>query len=436
MRRVALLAALLVSAAPVAAQTPPKAPVATAVTKAADRDVARIRASAGFKAALASLDAGHDAFVEEIVELTEIPAPPFKEAVRAKAVAEKFRAIGLKDVTIDAEGNVLGLRPGSDPALPMVAIAAHLDTVFPEGTPIKVRREGTKLFAPGVGDDTRGVAALLAYARALDAGKITTRAPILFVADVGEEGRGDLRGVRYLFTKGAMKDRIGAFISVDGGGDSRVTHAGVGSKRYHVVFKGPGGHSYGAFGIVNPMAAMSSAVSELYKIELPASPRTTYAASVTGGGTSVNAIPDEVFIDIDMRSESAAALADLEKRFLGIVQASVAGENSARSTRFGAISADPQVIGDRPAGATPDNAALVQSTAAAIRAFGLTPGFGASSTDANLPMSLGIPAITVGSGGGGGRGHSLDEWIDVAKPESLRGLSVGLLTLIAAAGAN
>lgn len=424
MARLALLAALLAAtaAAPLAAQTP-------------DADVARIRASAGFKAALARLDAGHDAFVEEIVELTEIPAPPFKEEARARAMAEKFRAAGLKDVTIDAEGNVLGLRPGTDPKAKLVAIAAHLDTVFPEGTPIKVTREGTRLAAPGVGDDTRGLAALLAYVRALDAGKVATRAPILFVADVGEEGRGDLRGVRYLFTKGPMKDRIGAFISVDGSGMAHVTTGGVGSKRYRVTFKGPGGHSYGAFGIVNPMAAMAGAITDLYKIDLPAKPRTTYSASVVGGGTSVNAIPDRAYVDVDMRSESAESLAALEKRFLTIVADAVTAENAARSTREGKVSAEPEVIGDRPAGSTPADAALVKSTAAAVRAFGYTPAFGAGSTDANLPMSLGIPAVTIGSGGSGGRGHSVDEWIDVARPESVRGLQAGLLALVAAAGA-
>ena len=416
--RVLVLAALI-AATPAAAQT---------------SDVARIRASAPFKAAVADLDHGHDRFVAEIVEITEIPAPPFKEAERAKAMAEKFRAVGLQDVTIDAEGNVLGLRPGGDPGAKLVVISAHLDTVFPEGTDVKVKREGTRLAAPGVGDDSRGLAALLAYARALDAGGVGTRAPILFVADVGEEGRGDLRGVRYLFTNGPMKGRIGSFFSVDGSGAARVTRAGVGSKRYRVTFKGPGGHSYGAFGIVNPMAAMAGAVSELYRIKLPPSPRTTYSASVTGGGTSVNAIPDEVFVDVDMRSESAAALAALEKRFLGIVKAAVDAENAARSTRVGKVTAEPEVIGDRPAGATPAGDPLVKTTAAAVQAFGYTPEFEASSTDANLPMSLGIPAVTIGSGGSGGRAHAPDEWIDVAKPESVRGLSVGLLALIGAAG--
>ncbi len=417
-----LAAAVLLTASPAAAQT--------------DAAVTRLNASATYRAAVADLDAGHDRFVQELIALTEIPAPPFKEAERAKVYADKFRAIGLSEVTIDAEGNVTGIRPGTDPRAKLVAMTAHLDTVFPEGTPIKVKREGTRLSAPGIGDDTRGLAALLAYVRALDAGKVRTRHPILFVGTVGEEGRGDLRGVRHLFTKSAHKDRIAAFFSVDGSGADRVTHGGVGSKRYHVLFKGPGGHSYGAFGIVNPMAAMSGAVSELYKITLPAKPKTTYAASVTGGGTSVNAIPNEVFMDFDMRSEDPAALADLERRFLGIVAGSVAAENAARSTRVGSISADPQTVGDRPAGSTPRDAALVRQTAAALTARGFTPSFESSSTDANIPMSLGIPAVTIGAGGTGGRAHALDEWIDVEKGESVKGLSAGLLALMAAAGAQ
>lgn len=401
-----------------------------------DPAIDRVKASAAFRAATADMNRGFDRMVAEIVELTEIPAPPFKEAARAKVYADKFRAIGLRDVTIDAEGNVIGVRPGSDPRAKAVAISAHLDTVFPEGTAVKVRREGTRLHAPGVGDDTRGLATLLAYARALDAAKVRTRAPILFLGTVGEEGRGDLRGVRYLFTKGVWKDRIGAFFSVDGSDPSRVTHGGVGSKRYRVTFKGPGGHSYGAFGIVNPAAAMADAVGELYKIPLPAKPRTTYAASVIGGGSSVNAIPDAVFVDVDMRSEDAAALATLEKRFLAIVDRAVAAENAARSTRFGAASATPEVIGDRPAGATAATAPFVRTTAAAVAAMGFTPALNASSTDANIPMSLGIPAVTIGAGGEAGRAHALDEWIDVSKPESLRGASVGLLALMAAAGAE
>jgi acetylornithine deacetylase/succinyl-diaminopimelate desuccinylase-like protein len=416
-------ATLFLSATAIAA--PPATP--------AERTVAAIADSAAFAKARATLDAQHDQFVAEIIKLTEIPAPPFKEAARATAYVEMYRALGLHDVAIDPEGNVTGLRPGSDPKAPLIVMSAHLDTVFPEGTIVTVRREGTKLHAPGIGDDTRGLSTLLAYIRALDAAGIRTRHSILFVGTVGEEGRGDLRGVRYLLTKGPYKDRIGAFFSIDGSDPNRVTHGAVGSKRYHVVFTGPGGHSYGAFGIVNPMAAMAQAVTDLYKISLPATPRTTYAASVTGGGTSVNAIPSEVFMDFDMRSEDPAALADLEKRFLAILKAAADGENKARSSDVGRVTVDPQPIGDRPAGSTPRDAMLVQTMAAAIKALGYVPDYNASSTDSNIAMSIGIPAVTIGSGGLADRSHSLSEWIDVAKPESLRGMTVGMLALLAAA---
>ncbi|OYY91766.1 MAG: peptidase M20 [Sphingomonas sp. 28-66-16] len=397
-------------------------------------DPRAIAAAAPFRLAQASLDQGHDHFIDEIVELTQIPSPPFKEARRAAAFAAKFRSLGLRDVTIDPEGNVLGIRPGTDPKAPFIVFSAHLDTVFPEGTDVTVRRDGTTLRAPGIGDDTRSLAVLLAYVRALDAAKISTRHPILFVGTVGEEGQGDLRGVRYLFTKGSYKDRIAAFYSMDGANPARVTLGGVGSKRYRVTFKGPGGHSYGAFGIVNPMAAMAATVSGLYAIPVPTNPKTTYAASVTGGGTSVNSIPAEIFLEVDMRSEQAAALATLDHAFVAVVDRAVAAENAARSTRVGKISAELKLIGERPAGSTAANSTIVTTTAAAARTMGYTPDYESSSTDANIAMSLGIPAITIGSGGTAARAHSLDEHIDVAKPESLRGMSVGLLSLLAMAG--
>ena len=397
-------------------------------------DARSILASAPFKAAQAKLDSDFDRFVAELIALTEIPAPPFKEAKRAEAYVAHFRSLGLQDVTTDPEGNVLGLRPGTDPDARLIVVSAHLDTVFPEGTPVTVRRNGTQLHAPGIGDDTRGLATMLAYIRALDAAKIRTRHPILFVGTVGEEGAGDLRGVRYLFTKGAHKDRIAGFFSIDGSNAARVTSRAVGSKRYHVTFKGPGGHSYGAFGIVNPMSAMATAISELYKVELPANPKTTYSASITGGGTSVNAIPSESFVDIDLRSEDKAALADIDKRFLAIVQAATDAENAARSTRVGKVTYDIKLIGERPAGATPDDAPIVKATTEAIEAMGFTPEFFASSTDSNIAMSLDIPAVTIGYGGIGERSHSLDEFVDVAKPESLRGMTVGLLAILGTAG--
>lgn len=418
-----LIAALLLSStAAWAAPADPQSKAVEALTR-----------SAAWTTATDALARDHDRMVADIVTLTQIPAPPFKEAARAKAYAQMFRDHGLTDVEIDAEGNVLGLRKGSGKG-PLVVFAAHLDTVFPEGVDVTVKREGTRLSAPGIGDDTRSLAVLLAYLRALDAASIRTRSDILFVGNVGEEGPGDLRGVRYLFTKGKYQGRIGAFFSMDGTDASRAVTGGVGSKRYRVTFKGPGGHSYGAFGLVNPMTAMAKAVTGLYEIVPPAEPRTTYSASVTGGGTSVNSIPNEVWTEFDMRSEDAGELAKLETRFKAVVDAAVEAENKARSTRFGAVSAHYTLIGDRPAGHTPAEAAIVHATAAAIRAQGFSPEFEFSSTDANLPMNLGIPAVTIGSGGSGGRAHALDEWIDVEPQASLRGMKVGLAALLAVAG--
>lgn len=415
--------------APVAAGAQSRAP--------ADRTIAGLRATTGWKQVSAALDRDHDRFVEEIVELTQIPAPPFGEARRGAVVREKFAAIGLTDIETDAVGNIIAVRRGTGPAGgKLVVISAHLDTVFPKGTDLTVKREGTKLSAPGIGDDTRGVAALLAYARALDAAKVRTKHDIVFLASVGEEGPGDLRGVRHFFTRGSYKDRASAFFSLDGLNPARIVNGAVGSKRYRVTFKGPGGHSFGAFGLVNPMAAMAKTVTDLYEIVPPVHPKTTYAAAVTGGGTSVNSIPDSVFMEFDMRSESAIELDALEKQLLAIIDKAVAGENAARSTREGMVSADRKQIGDRPAGATPADAPIALLTAAAIRSQGFTPEFSASSTDANIPMSLGIPALTLGSGGKGGRAHAPDEYIDVEKGESVKGLAVGLLALMAVAEAQ
>lgn len=416
MMKVSWLAALLLAGASV------QAPAA---------EVRQVVSSKSYKAAVAELDREHGRIVDEIVKLTEIPAPPFKEKARGTAYAEMMREAGLADVEMDPEGNVTGLWRGTGPAgAPMIVIAAHLDTVFPENTPVKVRREGTKLHAPGIGDDTRSLAVLLGYVRAMKAAGVRTGKDILFVGNVGEEGPGDLRGVRYLFTKGRYKDRIAAFFSMDGTDGSRIVNGGVGSKRYRVTFKGPGGHSYGAFGLVNPMTAMSQSVVDLYKIETPKTPKTTYSASVTGGGTSVNSIPDKVFMEFDMRSVSADELAKLDQRFQSVVKSAVDSENHARSTREGQVRADMKVIGERPAGGTPASSEIVRVAQQAIQANGLKPELGSSSTDANMPMSLGIPAITIGSGGSGGRAHSLDEWIDVEKGASLKGMLPGLTMLL------
>ena len=399
----------------------------------AESMIRQIMASDAYRAAVATLATEHDRTVEDIIALTQIAAPSFQEETRARAFLAMAETHGLKNLQIDAEGNVTGLRPGIGNG-PLICVAAHLDTVFPAGTDLTVRRDGTRLYAPGVGDDTRSLAVLLAWLRAMDAAGVQTRADVLFVGDVGEEGPGDLRGMRHLFQKGPYKDRISAFITVDSPDMDRIAVGGVGSKRYRVTFNGPGGHSYGAFGLVNPMFAMADAIARLGRIEVPASPKTTYSASITGGGTSINSIPNSAWTEFDLRSEAPDELTKLEATFLNLIGKSVDAENAARATQAGPITAEIQKIGDRPAGYTDEASELVQFAHAAISAHGFTPGFEFSSTDANIPMSLGIPAIKIGSGGTGGRGHSLEEWIDVAPEPSVRGMAAGLATLLAVAG--
>jgi len=403
------------------------------VTPAKEAAVAAVMASPAYQTALATLAAQHDRTVADIVTLTEIAAPPFAEATRASAYLEMLRAHGLAEVEQDDAGNVMGLRRGTGGG-PLVVVAAHLDTVFPAGTDVSVRREGTKLFAPGVGDDSRSLAVLLAYIRALDAAAIRTHSDILFVGDVGEEGLGDLRGMRYLFGTGRYKDRIAAFITVDSPDMDAVAVGGIGSKRYRVTFHGPGGHSFGAFGLVNPMVAMAQTVLELSRTTVPADPKTTYCASVVGGGTSVNSIPNDVWLEVDLRSKVPFQLDRLEKRFLRIVDDAVQAENHARSVREGPVTAEPVLIGNRPAGATDPASEVVRYATDAIAAHGFAPHLSFSSTDANIAMSLGIPAVKIGSGGTGGRGHSLEEWIDVEAESSLRGMAAGLTAVLAIAG--
>jgi acetylornithine deacetylase/succinyl-diaminopimelate desuccinylase-like protein len=406
--------------------------VLAAPAAAQDAPVKALVDSQAFKTATAFIEKDEPRFVKELIELTEIPAPPFKEERRAKAYLEMLRQTGLTDVEMDDEGNVMGLRRGTGGG-DLVAVVAHIDTVFPEGTDVKVKREGTRLMAPGVGDNTRGIALMLAVIRAMDAGKSQTTNDILFVGNVGEEGEGDLRGVKFLLQKGKYKDRIKQFIAIDGGDQGNITRGGVGSRRYRVTFKGPGGHSYGAFGLVNPAFAMGNSIAKFAQIKVPQKPKTTFNVGSVTGGTSVNSIPFEVSMDIDMRSEACAELKTLEQQFLAVLKSAVDEENKARSTREGPITADPKLIGDRPCGETPMNAPLVQTTTAVIKAFGLTPSYGVSSTDSNMPMNLGIPAVTIGRGPGG-RAHALDEWTTVEPKGNVRSIQVATAIILSVAG--
>ena len=395
--------------------------------------ITRLRDMEAYQGALRRLDEEYDRFVEELVQLTEIPAPPFGEEVRASTYMAMLRDAGLTNVEMDQIGNVMGLRPGTGEA-PLLAVAAHLDTVFPEGTEVEVRREGNRLRAPGIGDDTAGLATLLAVARVLNETDLETESDLLFIGNVGEEGPGDLRGVKHLFRDGKYKDQIGGFISVESGGQSTITTGALGSLRYRVTFKGPGGHSYGAFGLVSPAYAMGNAIRKVSAISVPDTPKTTFNIGIVEGGTSVNSIPFETSMVVDMRSESRDELEKLVETFLDLVHEAVEEENATRSISEGQIELEMTLVGDRPSGQTSESATIVKFAVAAFEAFGIRPTFRISSTDSNVPISLGIPAITIGRGGLGGRSHSLDEWVDIEREPTVRGMQVVMTTILAIAG--
>lgn len=375
-------------------------------------------------------------FVNELIFLTEIPAPPFKEQVRAEAYAKLLRDAGLEGVEIDAEGNAMGLWRGKGGG-PLLAVAAHLDTVFPEGTDVKVKRNGTRLMAPGIGDDTRACAFLLAAVRAMREARVETASDILFIGNVGEEGQGDLRGMRYLFGKSPWKDKIKRFISVDGRSNDSITNGALGSKRYRVTFKGPGGHSWGAFGQVSPSFALGNAIAKFSKVVVPKQPKVSFNVGVVSGGTSVNSIPFEVTMEVDMRSTSQEELAKIDAQFLKIVEEAVAEENATRQTTFGRITADVKMIGERPSGITSPDTPVLRQVLATMRSFEKVPIWETSSTDANIPISLGIPAFAMASQSAtkGGRSHSLDEWTDVEKTTAVKDFALALALIVSVADA-
>jgi acetylornithine deacetylase/succinyl-diaminopimelate desuccinylase-like protein len=343
--------------------------------------------------------------------ICEIPAPPFKETARAAEFRRRLRALGLRP-RVDAVGNVIAIRPGTGKG-PTIVLAGHLDTVFPEGTDVRVRVENGRLKAPGIADNCRGLAVVLAVARAYQRAGPRHDARIIFVGNVGEEGPGDLRGVRHLFEK-ELKGEIDYFIAVDGAGHGMVTRA-VGSIRYRVTYKGPGGHSYGAFGIPNPIHALGRAIAAISDIQVPASPKTTFNVGVINGGTSVNSIAFEAAMDVDMRSESADALRALDLLVRRSLKDALEAENdrwgSDRATRA-RLTMVIDTIGIRPTGAQSDSARIVQVALEAAHTLGFDPAPGASSTDANVPISLGVPGISLDGGGREAGSHSLNEWYE------------------------
>ncbi|WOJ94393.1 M20/M25/M40 family metallo-hydrolase [Congregibacter variabilis] len=368
---------------------------------------------------------------KELIELTEIPAPPFKEDVRAAHFAKMLKEAGIKDVQIDGAGNVIGRRPGKTGSK-VVAYAAHLDTVFPEGTDVTVKFDGEKMRAPGIGDNTRGLVTVLEVIGALQSANIETDADLLFIGNVGEEGLGDLRGVKYLFREGAEK--IDTFIAVDGGSAERLVYGGVGSHRYRVTFKGPGGHSWGAFGLANPQHALGRAIA-LFDENAPSvtsvGEKTSYNVGRIGGGTSINSIPFEAWMEIDMRSGSQAKLDDIDAVLQSAIATALQQENDGRLDGP-PLTVDIDRVGTRPAAKGNVDSALVQRAMAASQALGVTPSLQISSTDSNLPISKGIPAVTMSRGGKSGEAHSLHEWWQPV--DAHLGPQIGILTILAEAG--
>lgn len=392
-----------------------------AIAKPKPTKLDKFLTSSEMKIAKQKIESDFERIIADTIILTEIPAPPFGEKNRALYFMDQLKAHGLSDVEIDDEGNVMGLRKGNGGG-PLLVVAAHLDTVFPIETNVKVRKENNRLYAPGIGDDTVSLSIMLGIIRAMDAAKLTTKGDILFVGDVGEEGPGNLRGTRFLFNKGKYKDRIKNFISLEPGIAGEVVNQGIGSKRYKVEFMGPGGHSYGDFGIVNPAYALADAITRFSKYPEPLKDNTVFNVGILSGGTSVNSIPFNVSMSVDMRSASDIELNKISDYFLAQLPLAAKLENETRSIARGTISYKTTTIGERPSGKTNLESPLTKLTQEVYAKMGLKFSTHASSTDSNVPMSLGIDALTLGSGIGGDGAHSLNEYIEIDKPNNINSI--------------
>ncbi|MGC1516174.1 MAG: M20/M25/M40 family metallo-hydrolase [Maribacter sp.] len=378
------------------------------IDKKIEKQLDKLMKDTTIKSAFSHIDRLEEETMKTLIELTEIEAPPFKEADRGAAFKKMFEEAGADEVWVDEVGNVIAVAKGTEGGK-IVALDAHLDTVFPEGTTVMVQRKGDTLYAPGIGDDTRGLAMVLAVFKAMKRQQIKTKADVWFVGSVGEEGLGDLRGVKHLFREGAPN--IDAWISIDGGEIGRVNNAGLGSTRYKAVFTGKGGHSWGAFGLANPHHALGYAIAEFTenaKKYTNEGPKTSFNIGRIGGGTSVNSIPFESWMEVDMRSVDKNRLVAIDSIFKSSMQTAL--------NRYNATGVDDEIalelvkIGNRPSGELSTDTPLVQRAMGITQMFGYEPSLTRGSTNSNIPISMGIPAVTIGRGGIGGGAHSLDEW--------------------------
>jgi tripeptide aminopeptidase len=404
--------------------------MSTLITSPA-QTINELLATAAVRSAFQFFEANAETITAQQIAISSIPAPPFSERERAEYLAAKFQQLGLDEVAIDREGNCIGLRKGNS-LEPMLAVSAHLDTVFPAGTDVTVRGANGKLFGPGIADDACGLVALLTLAESLKSVNAGTEGSILFVGTVGEEGEGNLRGVRYLFTESPWAKRISSFISFDGPGADRIINHALGSRRYRLSVAGTGGHSWTDFGVPNPVHAVGRAIARLVAYPAPREPRTTFNVGRIEGGTSVNAIPSYAAMDLDLRSSSEVELQRLDAFFRRAIREAVDDENSVRRQGFPPLTLSLQLIGERPSGQTSRDSSLVQIAVEATKVLGFIPRFDQASTDANFPISLGIPAVTLGAGGASGNSHTLEEWYEPRDRAS--GLKRALLVILGLVG--
>jgi len=381
--------------------------------------IAALLANERIRAARAHIERSDEATLARQAALSAIPAPTGAEAARGARVTEMFGEIGLQDVHVDEVGNVRGwyINRGAQQAAPLhdacVILSAHLDTVFGPELDVSVARRGPRLEGPGIADNARGLAALVALGEALTRARVATARPILFAATVGEEGSGDLRGVRHLLGPSDRPAvRPSAFIALDGAGIERIVHRALGARRYRITYTGPGGHSWAAFGVANPASAVGRAVAALADHPTNAVPRTTDAVVRLGGGTSLNSIPQTAWFEVDLRSEDPRSLQRIDETLQAVVADARDEENRHRLPGTAPLTMEVQRVGDRPSGLTPRSHPLVQTAVAATRAVGHEHQLACASTDANFPIALGVPAVALGAGGRAGDAHLPTEWYE------------------------
>jgi len=399
-------------------------------SRSAQQQVARTARLHPVEKAFAWFRANSGRLEDTQLEVTSIAAPPWGETARSDWLAARFSELELDDVHRDELGNVFGIRPGTDSGAPFIALSAHIDTVFPADTAITVRRDGNKLYGPGVSDNASGITALLAIAGAMQAIGIGNIAPILFIGNVGEEGEGDLRGIRHIYRQPRWSATIASLIVIDGAGTDTIIAEGLGSRRYEITMRGHGGHSWSDFGVANPIVALARVIDRFTRTPVPVSPKTTFNIGIISGGTSVNSIPESATMRVDTRSTSVDELDRLERALHEAVDHAIPEVTGRKKQEL--LTAEVRVIGNRPAADLPADSPLLRMVRAVDSELGNTARIQRASTDANVPLSLGRQAIAIGSGGSGGGAHTIHEWYDPAGRDL--GLKRILLLTLALAG--